>query len=172
MKAILLALSLMAAVVAFAEEPAIVAPAPATPDTVAPVAITAPSTYPIDYCLVSGEKLGGMGDPVVYKHEGREIRFCCPACIETFKKNPAPFLAQLDQAIIENQRKDYPLSTCVVSGEKLGAMGKPYNYVYQNRLVEFCCGGCVETFNKDPQKYLKMIDDARASAAPVAPDGN
>jgi len=28
--------------------------------------------YPLTTCIVSGEKLGGMGDPYVFVHEGQE----------------------------------------------------------------------------------------------------
>jgi YHS domain-containing protein len=54
--------------------------------------------YPLDVCVVSGEKLGEMGKPAVIQHEGREVRFCCPACIDTFKQNPAKYLKKLDEA--------------------------------------------------------------------------
>ena len=30
--------------------------------------------YPLDVCIVSGEKLGSMGEPVAIVHEGQEIR--------------------------------------------------------------------------------------------------
>lgn len=63
----------------------------------------------------------------------------------------------------------YPLTTCVVSGEKLGSadMGPPIDYIHKesgkpDRLVRFCCKGCIRDFKKDPAKYLKMIDDAAA----------
>ncbi len=52
--------------------------------------------YPLDTCLVSGEKIGSMGDPVVIVHEGQEIKFCCDSCIPKFNKNPAKYLAALD----------------------------------------------------------------------------
>lgn len=61
----------------------------------------------------------------------------------------------------------YPLTTCVVSGDKLenGDMGPPVNYVHKeegkpDRLVRFCCKSCIRDFKKDPAKYLKKIDDA------------
>ena len=117
--------------------------------------------YPIDYCLVSGEKLGSMGDPVKIEHEGREIQFCCGHCIETFQKKPAKYLKKLDKEIIRAQSDDYPLTTCVVSGEKLGEMGKPVDYIYKNQLVKFCCPGCIDTFNENPDAYLKQILAAR-----------
>jgi hypothetical protein len=59
--------------------------------------------YPLDVCVVSGEKLGSMGEPVVLTHEGREVRFCCAACVDEFKKNPAPYIKKLDDA--EKNRK-------------------------------------------------------------------
>jgi len=52
------------------------------------------------------------------------------------------------------------LTTCPVSGEKLGEMGKPYVFVYQGQEVKLCCSGCKKDFDKDPAKYLKKIQDA------------
>ena len=72
---------------------------------------------------------------------------------------------------------DYPLTTCVVSGDKLdGDMGAPFDYVYKqdgkpDRLVRFCCKNCLQDFQKDPAKNLKMIDDAAAAKAKAAPAG-
>ena len=62
----------------------------------------------------------------------------------------------------------YPLDTCVVSGEKLGGMGDPVKYDYKGREVRFCCQGCVKTFEKEPAKYLKKIDDAAKAKAEAA----
>ena len=56
--------------------------------------------------------------------------------------------------------KPYPLTTCVVSGEKLGSMGKPFSYDHEGREVRFCCKNCVKDFKKEPAKYLKKLDDA------------
>lgn len=79
---------------------------------------------------------------------------------------------------IEELKKSYPLTTCPVSGEKLvGPMGGPIDYLYKQksadgketiRLVEFCCKDCVKKFTKDPEKYLKAIDEATAKKAPTA----
>ena len=72
-----------------------------------------------------------------------------------------------------NTAADYPLTTCVVSGDKLdGDMGAPFDYIYKedgkpDRLVRFCCKNCVKDFKKDPAKYLKMIDDAAAAKTPA-----
>lgn len=77
---------------------------------------------------------------------------------------------------IEELKKSYPLTTCPVSGDELkpGPMGDPVDYLYKQktadgkeitRLVRFCCKDCVKKFTKNPEKYLKMIDEAAAKKA-------
>ncbi|MBI3736832.1 hypothetical protein HY256_10000 [Candidatus Sumerlaeota bacterium] len=55
--------------------------------------------YPLDRCIVTGNKLGTMGDPVIKVYEGREIRFCCPACPPKFDADKVNYLKKLDAAI-------------------------------------------------------------------------
>ncbi len=93
MRTPLLAVALFAAA-SFLPLLAVEKPAPVEP---APAKVAKP--YPLDTCVVSGDKLGAdMGDAVVYDHEGREVRFCCKGCIDDFKKDPATYLAKLDAA--------------------------------------------------------------------------
>jgi len=54
--------------------------------------------YPLDKCVVSDEKLGEMGKPYVFKHEGREVQLCCKDCLKDFKKDPAKYMKKLDEA--------------------------------------------------------------------------
>ncbi len=50
------------------------------------------------------------------------------------------------------------LKTCPVSGDKLGSdMGPPYVFVYKGQQVKLCCSGCKKDFDKNPDKYLKLI---------------
>lgn len=123
--------------------------------------------YPLDTCPVTGENLGSMGDPAVkaYEVEGgeeREVRFCCEGCIDDFEKDRAKHWAEIDEAIIEQQKDRYPLSTCIVSGEKFrsGGMGEPHDLIYRNRLVRLCCEGCLSGFEKDPATHLAKLDEA------------
>ena len=60
-----------------------------------PAAVFGGNPYPLDTCPVSGEKLGSMGAPVVYVHEGQEVKFCCKNCLPDFKKEPAKYLVKL-----------------------------------------------------------------------------
>ncbi len=54
--------------------------------------------YPLAVCVVSGEPLDSMDEPVAIEYEGREIRFCCESCVQEFKKTPAKYLAKIDEA--------------------------------------------------------------------------
>ena len=58
----------------------------------------------------------------------------------------------------EEPKPAYPLTTCVVSGEKLGEMGTPPTVTYKGTTVEFCCKSCVKTFDADPEKYLQKYE--------------
>jgi hypothetical protein len=51
--------------------------------------------YPLDECLVSGNKLGSMGPVVTLAHEGQEVKFCCKPCVKEFQADPEKFLALL-----------------------------------------------------------------------------
>ncbi len=46
---------------------------------------------------------------------------------------------------------------CPVSGEKLGSMGKPYEFEYKGRKIQLCCDGCKEDFDKEPEKYAAKL---------------
>ncbi|MGD1030210.1 MAG: hypothetical protein ABSA05_03635 [Opitutaceae bacterium] len=80
-----------------------------------------------------------------------------------------PAAGNTDPAWLAKATAEYPLTTCTVSGDKLGGdMGPPADYIYRqqgkpDRLVRFCCKDCLGDFTKDPAKYLKMIDDAAAA---------
>ena len=123
--------------------------------------------YPLDACIVSGEKLGGeMSEPIDFIHGNRLVRFCCTSCKPDFLEDPATFIAKLDQAVIEKQRPAYPLGQCVVSDEELGGeMGEPVDVVVGNRLVRFCCRSCQKDFRKDPLKYLARLGQSAPAGA-------
>jgi YHS domain-containing protein len=55
--------------------------------------------YPLDYCLVSGDKIGGdMGKPIITVYKGQEIKFCCSDCPPKFKKDPDKYMKKLAEA--------------------------------------------------------------------------
>ena len=63
--------------------------------------------------------------------------------------------------------KPYPLDTCIVSDEKLGADAsmKPFVFTHEGQEIKLCCKSCQKDFKKDTAKYLKKIKDAEAAKA-------
>jgi YHS domain-containing protein len=55
--------------------------------------------------------------------------------------------------------------TCPVMGSPID---KSIYADYKDKRVYFCCAMCPETFNKDPEKYLKVLAD-RGEAVEDAP---
>ena len=95
----------------------------------------------------------------------------CAMTQATSSSQLVPVTDKTDAAWLAKARADYPLKSCAVSGDNFesGEMkGPPRDFIYTeagkpDRLVRFCCKGCVKDFNKDPAKYLKIIDDAAAA---------
>ncbi len=54
--------------------------------------------YTLDTCMVSDEKLGSMGDPVIKVYAGQQVKFCCNSCVKDFEKDQAKFLAKITAA--------------------------------------------------------------------------
>lgn len=65
---------------------------------------------------------------------------------------------------------NYPLTTCVVSDEELGSMGKPFEVIYKqsgkaDRKVLLCCSNCEDGFLRDPAKFVALLDAAEKAAS-------
>ncbi|RJP29840.1 MAG: YHS domain-containing protein [Candidatus Omnitrophota bacterium] len=52
---------------------------------------------------------------------------------------------------------------CPVSGEKIIEEFKA-TYEYKGKIYNFCCASCVEEFKKDPEKYIKKIEEEEKAA--------
>ncbi|MCA9254187.1 MAG: hypothetical protein KDA33_01060 [Phycisphaerales bacterium] len=120
------------------------------------------SHYPLDTCVVSHEPLKRKGKDTAFEFvfRNRLYRLCCEDCAKKVEENPARYAAELDKAIRTKQGPQYAMTTCPVSGEKLGGMGEPVERIVANRLIRFCCAGCFKTFDKDPAKYIAKVDAA------------
>jgi len=68
-----------------------------------------------------------------------------------------------DQAKPEAGAKAYPLTTCIVTDEKLGEMGDPFVFVHQGQEIKLCCKSCKKKFDKAPETYLKKLAQAPAA---------
>jgi hypothetical protein len=61
-------------------------PAPADPNAKA---------YPLKVCIVSGEALGTMGEPMRFTYKGQEIKLCCKGCEKKFHAEADKFLEKI-----------------------------------------------------------------------------
>lgn len=60
--------------------------------------------YPLKYCIVSGDKIGGdMGSPVTNNYHGQQIIFCCKDCVKDFNKAPDKYLKKIQKAVAEGK---------------------------------------------------------------------
>lgn len=105
-------------------------------------------------------ELGGS-----YVFVGKSVEFngvsnSAPVAPGPVAKTTEPAKTASEVAVAAPSKDGYPLTTCLVSGEKLGEMGEPVNYSYQGRTVKFCCKGCQKDFDADPAKFLKKLDAA------------
>jgi YHS domain-containing protein len=86
----------------------------------APTSAPAPAgkkTYPVDHCVVSGEKLGSMGTPFVLSYEGRDIPFCCKGCKKDFLKEPAKYVKAFDEAVAKAKAAEAPKTDANPAGQ-------------------------------------------------------
>lgn len=116
--------------------------------------------YTLSTDPVSGKALGKLEDQITLRHQGREFRFANEENSKAFQSSPETHVARVDKQIIAAQGKAYPLTTCPVSGEKLGAMGDPLDLVVGNRLVRVCCKGCIKGVLKDRDAAIAKLDAA------------
>jgi len=89
----------------------IASPSTSRADGTNSVASAKPTPYPLDTCVVSGEKFGGdMGDPVVFIYQtngiNQEIKFCCPMCKPKFLKDPDKYMKIIRDAEAKVKAKD------------------------------------------------------------------
>jgi hypothetical protein len=121
--------------------------------------------YPLMTCPISGGKLGGMGKPVDMVVGNRLVRLCCAGCEKKVAADPAKYIAMVDAAAVKAQSKDYPLTTCVVSGKAADSKGKAVDVVVAGRLIRVCCNNCAGKVKKNPASYIAKVDAAAKSAA-------
>ena len=50
---------------------------------------------------------------------------------------------------------------CPVTGEKINDKTKG-TYEYKGKIYNFCCPMCIGDFQKDPEKYIKKIEEEKA----------
>ena len=96
--------------------------------------------------------MGGKIDKEVYlDYQGQRVYFCCPACKDTFLKDPEKYFKKFEQ---EGVLPESVQKKCPVMG---GDIDKSVYVDYKGRRVYFCCAGCEKKFLAEPEKYLEKI---------------
>lgn len=81
---------------------------------------------------------------------------------------PADVASAKTKVDAKNPAKPYPLQTCLVTDNDLGSMGDERAFVYEGQEIKICCKPCERKFLKNPERYLKKLEEQIASqnAAP------
>lgn len=110
-------------------------------------------------CPISGEK---VAEGVVLLHEGKLYHFCCPACLETFQKDPAAAIAKIKDA------QETPLTLTNVEGKcpVTGEAAKPDIFVVRDGTITFYSS--VEAKEKDAAPAAAPAPADQGSAAPTS----
>lgn len=108
-------------------------------------------------CPITSEKINNLN--VYADHEGKRVYFCCKGCLDEFKKNPAQTIKGMESKGII---LDAAQVNCPVMGEKID---RNVYVDHGGRRIYFCCQGCIDKFNQEPQKYSKKMDQDAAAAA-------
>ena len=97
---------------------------------------------------------------------GVRYGLCCPGCKSELESNPEKYLAKMPN---EGRIVDLKNTKCPISG---GPIDGKTALVYNGSKVHFCCPDCIAKFSKDPEVYLKKLQQGmpqtEASAAAEA----
>ena len=66
-----------------------------------------------------------------------------------------------DNSAAAKNAVDVGNTICPVTGEKIDEKTKE-TYVYEGKIYNFCCPMCVPKFKKEPEKYIKKIEEEKA----------
>lgn len=98
-------------------------------------------------CATCGCSLVRLGisnqQSVHYQYGLADYYFCCQGCLGIFVQDPEKYLQETSNIVV--------CPTCLAE--------KPKDYmvklIYKTQTLYFCrCPYCLDTFNKDPEKYL------------------
>ena len=93
---------------------------------------------------VCGMKIKKSEAKATYEYNGNTYYFCMEGCKEKFVKEPAKYVSADESKV-----------TCPVSGSTFNKSEANGSIEYNGKTYYFCCAGCKEKFEKDPEKYAK-----------------
>jgi YHS domain-containing protein len=100
-------------------------------------------------CPISGRP---VNEETLVEVGNAKVGFCCKGCLA--KYNEADDEGKLN-VVFANLEKGFTRQTkCPLSGKPIKA---EYAVEYEGKKVYFCCEGCPEAFQADPEKYKAKL---------------
>ena len=93
---------------------------------------------------VCGMKIKKEDATFTHVHNDKTYYFCMEECRDKFVKAPGNYI-----------RADEDIITCPVSGESFKKSEFTESIEYEGKDYYFCCAGCKDKFEKNPEKYAK-----------------
>lgn len=118
--------------------------------------------YPLSTCVVSGKPLYQVEAPFDVMIEGTLVRLCCKDCEPKARENAAATVATVQSTAFAQQKLDYPLGTCAVTGKTLA--DDAVSTMVGTVLVRTCCTKCAARIAEDPMSGLAALTTARTAA--------
>lgn len=112
-------------------------------------------------CPVMG---GKINKDLYVDHNGKRVYVCCKGCIDTITKAPEKYIKKLEADGVTVAKVQ---TTCPVMGDKVN---KDLYVDHDGKRVYVCCKGCIDAVQKDPQKYIKKLEDAGVALDPAGKD--
>jgi len=88
--------------------------------------------------------------------KGKRVYVCCPGCIKLVQKKPDKYIGILEDEGVVLEKTPKPQTVCPVMG---GAVNKEMYADVKGRRIYVCCPGCIPTIEKNPEKYIKKLED-------------
>ena len=92
------------------------------------------------------------------------IALLLPICVNAQEAQPTPSA----EVAVESQPVEVGNKLCPVSGEAVGTAGmEPQKVTYKGKVYNLCCAMCAMDFNKDPEKYIQIINEEMNSETQI-----
>jgi Cu+-exporting ATPase len=95
-----------------------------------------------------------------FEHAGKTYYFCCPRCVQKFKIDPGKYLKPAPGLVMLGAPKPATSAASKVKdpvcGMDVDRDTAKFKFDYQGKTYAFCCGGCLEKFRANPEKYLEQ----------------
>ncbi|HEY9071238.1 MAG TPA: hypothetical protein VIV61_13355 [Candidatus Ozemobacteraceae bacterium] len=140
---------------------ALVAATAASAEIPAPTAASLPALTDVRYdeCPVMGGKVQA---DVMTVHEGKIYRFCCPSCIDTFKKDPAATIAKIKNPTEVPLKVTNPDGICPVCGKAARA---EFFRIDGDTITYYFCKDCIGKESTKPAPSASPATKTTSGAA-------